>query len=219
MTSLTMGGGAKWFKYWQPQDGQVIVDVGCAVGQVSGEIMKKWNKNVRIVAIDPHPRAWPLFEERLRGFEKNYILVKKGVSDHQEKKVLISEDEQVKFSDGKQYYTAQWPEIGDKWNSLIEADKKHFLSWEVELDTLDNILDELGIKEVDYIKMDTRGMEEKVLRGFTKYKKGTKFHIEWDHNLDKILYELMIKKISVIEINFDSYQDGILGAIFAEAFE
>jgi FkbM family methyltransferase len=217
MTILTLGGGSQWFKYWKPRNGQIIVDVGSAVGQVSGAIMERWNKNVKIIAIDPHPRSWPLYEARLSKYKQNYILVKKGVSDHKEIKTLISQDEQVKLPDGSQYYTAQWPEVGDKWNNLSEADKKHFLSWEVELDTLDNILDDLGIKMVDYIKMDTRGMEEKVLRGFTKYKKGTIFHIEWDHNLDKILYELMLKKINIVEINFDHYEKGILGAVFARA--
>jgi len=219
MTTLTFGGGAKWFKYWQPEDGQIIVDIGAAVGQVSGEIMERWNKDVKIIAIDPHPRAWPLFEERLKGHEKNYVLVKKGVSDRKETKMLISPKIQLDKVPGlnTQYYTAGWSEIGPQWNKMsVEQRERHYLTWKVELDTLDNILLECEVTKVDYIKVDTRGMEEKVLRGFTKYKKGTKFHIEWAYNLDKILYELMVKKISVTEINFDADKNGILGAIFAE---
>jgi FkbM family methyltransferase len=68
----------------------------------------------------------------------------------------------------------------------------HISKYQVECNTLDNILASTGIETVDYIKIDTECSEEEVLSGFTKYHAGTRFHIEFHiTNLANILQRLL----------------------------
>jgi len=94
------------------------------------------------------------------------------------------------------------------------------VKYEIQADTLDNILVENNISTVDYIKIDTEGSEEQVLQGFTKYHAGTRFHIE-SHitNLENILQTLLEMGVDIETLTV--MRDGnikthILGSVIGE---
>jgi FkbM family methyltransferase len=201
------------FKYWVPRDGDIFVDVGAQIGTVSKTLLGL-NRNVRIIAIEPYAPCWPYLEKNLEG--SNYTLVRKGVSDAPSMKTMIHETARI-TGDPKRF-CAGWAEWSGVYKIQSEEERKaYWTSFPIEVDTLDNILSELGIDSVDFVKIDIQGLDHLAIAGFSKYKIGTKFHIETHYNLAEIMYELVMKKIEVQEVQFwETPPTGQFGAVYAE---
>ncbi|GAI22079.1 unnamed protein product [marine sediment metagenome] len=96
---------------------------------------------------------------------KNVIVVPKG---------LWRERDKLKL------YLAPSPGL----HSLIKKTESGFVI--IEVDTLDNILRELGIKKVDFVKMDIEGAEIEALKGMQEVLQSSdiKLAIEADHEIN-----------------------------------
>jgi hypothetical protein len=96
----------------------------------------------------------------------------------------------------------------------------HIAKYEVKADTLDDILAEDNIQTIDYLKVDTEGSEEQVLTGFTKYHKGTRFHVE-SHitNLENIICRLLEMGANIEEIGVmrdGNIKEHVVGSVIGE---
>jgi len=176
-----------YLKYFKPKPNMICVDVGAQFGGVTHWILKL-NKDLTVVAIEPNPY--------------NFIKLKKRFKNN--KHVLLVEKACWLRKETMPFHILPEPSHG----RLKIYDRPHPRQTEivnVEADTLDNILAELNIDCVDYVKIDTEGFESRILKHFTKYRKGTIFHLEHHGKLLSILKQLKDLNIWIIEVEHFTY--------------
>ena len=123
----------------------VVIDVGAHVGFFTVKAAREAGKNGLVVAMEPEPNNAALLAEnvRLAGLN-NVVVLKEAAGARQEKSKLYL--------------------IGGtgRAHSLIHQGQDYI---EVQVSTLDDIIGRLGLKRVDYVKIDVEGAELEVLRG------------------------------------------------------
>jgi FkbM family methyltransferase len=130
-----------WFK---PLAKGVVVDVGAYIGTYTIRAMRTADL---VVAIEPFPPNFTMLQKnvelnsRLRRAE--VVLVNKAVADERGKACIFTLLESGYMGTG----TAR----------LGAAPKEECVSYIVSVDTLDNILGELGIDKVNMLKIDIEG--------------------------------------------------------------
>lgn len=191
-------------------DKTVFVDVGAYNGDTVTKALDI-NPNLRVIAIEP---IRSLANDMLQKFQsnKNVTVVNKAVwSNRQYIQLYEYEGWSKGLSTLKPIMTKLRP---------IHQFTPNILNYEVQGDLLDNILSEYNIDTVDYIKIDTEGSEDDVLASFTKYRKGTRFHIEFHIvNLENILQRLLEMDADIEKITLSrdpNIKDHITGAIIGE---
>ena len=136
----------------QLQKGDIVIDAGASWGFNTVDFSRKVGNEGIVVAIEPDKDSLVYLERNieLNGC-KNVTVVKKG---------LWSKKGKLKFYLNENMGT----------NSAIIPGKKVTGTTEIEVDTLDNILDELGIDigKVVLMKMDIEGAEIEALKGMDR---------------------------------------------------
>ena len=175
-----------------PQDGDIFVDVGGNSGSTPSNILS-YNKKVRIIIIEPFSQNIEYLKNK---FGDKVEIVEKAAFNTKSKAILYVPD----------CHRASL-------RPYSQGEERFF----IETDTLDSILEELHVNAVDLIKIDTEGSEPQILQEFTKYRKGTKFHIECHNNLHYVLIELLKKKANIKKINiFTDFPDECLSQVLGE---
>lgn len=153
-------------KYYKLQKGDTVVNAGANVGLFTIKAAKEVGNQGRVVAIEPDADNVEFLERNVnRAGLKNVIIVPKGLWRGKDKLKL---------------YLAPSPGL----HSLIKKTESGFVI--IEVDTLDNILRELGIKKVDFVKMDIEGAEIQALKGMQEVLQSSdvKLAIEADHEIN-----------------------------------
>jgi len=131
------------------KSGSVFIDVGAHIGRYSFPIAKLVNENGLVIAVEPDPSA---FKALLTGIKlnnlRNVLALNIALGDSEGKAILC-----------QKLVTAT--------SSITEFDKCQRLV-EVPLKMLDSVIEELGLKHVDAIKIDVEGAEIQVLKGAVK---------------------------------------------------
>lgn len=190
--------------------GKVLVDVGGYDGDTVTKALAI-NSELRILVIEPIKQLCDLMKQKFLD-NKNVIVINKVAYN---KKGNIQFNEYEGWSKGLSTLQPIMTQIRPE-----RLFTNQILKYNIEADTLDNILTENNIQTVDYIKIDTEGSEEPILLGFTKYHKGTRFHVE-SHiiNLENIIYRLLemgvnIEKITVAQDG--NIKEHIVGSVIGE---
>ena len=171
---------------------QVLVDVGAYNGDTIDAALK-YNHNLKIIAIEPIKNLCELMKQKFAN-NPNITIVNKAAYN---KKCIIQLNEY-----------GGWAKGLSTLQPIMAQLRPHgaIIKYDVQADTLDNILSENNIQIVDYLKIDTEGSEEQVLEGFTKYHSGTRFHVEHHlTNLSNILTTLLEKDANIEKIT--TYRD------------
>lgn len=123
----------------------VVIDVGAHVGFFMVKAGKAVGKNGLVVAIEPEPDNVVFLSKNAKatGFN-NVVILKKAAGARKEKAKLY-----LRGGTGRSH-------------SLIRQESNFI---EVEVDTLDNIISKLGLKKVNFVKIDVEGVELEVLKG------------------------------------------------------
>ena len=132
------------------QEGNTVVSIGASIGTNTVVFSKEVGKEGKVIAIEPDTDRLKYLEKNIRmnKVDDNIILIKKGVWDKKAK---------------MEFYKKNPAES----SSLICSGNSKKIT-EFEVDTLDNILADLNIKKVDFIKMDIEGAEIEALNGMRK---------------------------------------------------
>jgi len=151
-------------KFFTVEKGDVVVDAGAHVGCFTRLASKKANK---VVAIEPEPVNLFRLKSNLRRWKaNNVIVVEKGLWNSVS---TISLHLRENYSVGHSLF-----------NSSLSESKVN-----VDVDTLDNILAELNISSVDFLKMNIEGAELEALQGAKEtLKKTSKVVVEAHHSRD-----------------------------------
>lgn len=160
-----------YIKQYVPKPGDVIVDAGANIGVTVVLFAKAVGPTGKVIAIEPE--------------EQNILLMKKNIDKHKLDNVVIVPKGLYKQKEKKKLYLAlDSGEHGLYKNNRVRSHG----SIKIETDALDNILDELGIDKVDFVKMDIEGAEIDAIRGMeTVLSKGTDlviaaYHPDYNNN-------------------------------------
>lgn len=137
-------------KYYKVKRGDVIVDAGAHIGLTVIMAAKAAGNEGMVIAIEPNENNMhALKRNATREGLKNVVIVPKAIWSEKGTMRLYLHD----CSDGHSVVNKQ-----PKENGTVE-------SVEVKADTLDNILAEMKVSKVDFIKMNIEGAEIEALKG------------------------------------------------------
>jgi len=132
-------------RFFEARTGDVVLDVGAGIGRDTIYFARKVGKEGLVIAIEPEP--------------KNLVCLRANIAEKRISNVLVIEK-------------AAWSCGGKLKLYLGESIADHSAtrdfgrgSIEVQADTLDNIISDLRVNKVDFIKMDVEGAELEALEG------------------------------------------------------
>ena len=133
-----------WEKYYTLKQGDTFVEGGAFWGRYAKIASQKVGMQGRVIAIEPSPVNVATLEKLIeKGELKNVSLVRKALWNKR----------------GTKRFCVDGNPAGHK---LTASGEKVI---DVEVDTIDNILEELGIKVVNLLAADVEGAEAEMLRG------------------------------------------------------
>ena len=132
-----------WCHFYQPQQGDTIVDIGAGIGDDAVAFSRLVGKNGRVIAIEAHPNTYRCLLKTIKANRlDNVIAVNAAVADV---------EGYITISDGENYLS----------NSIHAG----MGTIRVKACTLENILKQTGSSRVDLIKMNIEGAETAALKG------------------------------------------------------
>jgi len=173
------------------QEGDTVVDIGAGWGVNTVDFSRKVGNRGKVIAIEPNEKSLVILKENLKLNQCiNVEVVAKGVWDRQD--ILPFQIKERMAG-----------------NSLLSIGDKPTKIKKVQVDTVDNILNELGVGEVDLLKMDIEGAEIKALEGMSRIlgKNGVRVVIASYHIIDRQpTYKTIIPTMEAIGFStkFDS---------------
>lgn len=134
----------KVMKIFTPKQGEVVVDIGAYVGRYSLMASKCVGKDGIVIAVEAHPDHYQVLLKNIAlNNAENIIPINRALSDR---------------NGTCKFYIADRPGL----HSIV---KKTERSIKVPCITLDDLLADLGLSTVNWIKVDVEGAEYEVLRG------------------------------------------------------
>jgi FkbM family methyltransferase len=172
-------------KLFRPKEGDIVVDVGAHIGKYTIIASKMVGSKGKVIAIEAHPVNYDILKQNIFLNKLSNVIALNYAVHSMETLVKLYEPGQ---EEGFTIYNT----IMTDRTSL--NNQKYI---EIKANTLDSLLLENGIKEVNWIKIDVEGAEFEVLKGATNILSSSKdisLLIEI-HNLDvnnKTFYEPII---------------------------
>jgi FkbM family methyltransferase len=135
---------------FRPNPGDTVLDVGANIGSYTLMLANLVGKSGKVVAIEPNPKAFRILERNVSvNGTTNVILEPVACSD---KSGMLD----LHFGDN---IGAASGEEGVHKAEVIPNVAR------VEMLPLDSLVDRLGLQRVDWVKIDTEGMERRVIDG------------------------------------------------------
>jgi FkbM family methyltransferase len=137
---------------YQFKNGDIVVDAGARIGTFAAKASAAVGEEGRIIAIEPEPRNFACLKKNIKANRlHNLIPIPR---------MLWSERRQLSL-----YLSANAASHSAYCDAFYGSTGESIL---VEADSLDNILEGLGIGSADFIKMDIEGSEIEALKGMRK---------------------------------------------------
>lgn len=128
-----------------PKAGDVVIDIGAYVGMYSMKASRLVGQNGLVVSVEPLPSNLVYLKSNLKPYS-NIKIVDKALSN---------------YVGRSKFYAAPGTEA-----CSLTYKKKDFIK--VQVTTLDELVKELELPRVDYIKMDAEGSDLNILKGAIK---------------------------------------------------
>src|SRR5688572_26723120 len=142
-------------KLFCPKEGDIVVDVGAHIGKYSIIASKMVGSKGKVIAIEAHPDNCDILKENIALNKLSNVIVLNCAAHSTETVVKLYEPGQ---EDGFTIYNTIMTD-------RLSLNKQRYI--EVKANTLDSLLLEKGIKQVNWIKIDVEGAEFEVLKGAT----------------------------------------------------
>lgn len=140
----------EWCHGYLPREGDVVVDVGAGVGEETIVFAQLVGRSGRVVAIEAHPRTAECLRRSVsRSGLENVTVVAVAVSDRRGT---------IRIGDSDEHHQ----------NSVVDSPTGDTPGLEIPTRTLDDIVVELGLDRIDFLKMNIEGAERLALGGMTR---------------------------------------------------
>lgn len=134
-------------RFFKVENGQVVIDAGAYLGGFMFYAAKKVGKNRKIIAFEPDPKNYQILKKSIEDSNfKNIILLNKALGDSVKEVEL---------------------ESANHFSSVVIKTSKN-PTYKVQQTTIDQEIGRLGIKKVDFIKMNIEGAEINAIKGAIK---------------------------------------------------
>ena len=144
-------------KYQRIRKGDLVIDIGANIGLFAIKAANIMSNKGHVIAIEPEPINIKLLENNCINFS-NISIISKAVGNQEgEIKLILSE-------------LAGTHKIA--LNDIDQTNQKNIM---VSITTLDNIVTNLNLKKIDFVKIDVEGLELEVLKGAPQALKIIKF--------------------------------------------
>ncbi len=140
-------------EHFRPKEGDVVVDVGAHIGRYTIIASKQVGPNGKVIAIEADPSN---FEMLNRNIELNRLANVTTLNY-----AAFSKEGKIKLYLPAGDVFTKYNTIMSNWVWVKPEDK--FV--EVNGNTLDNLLQQIGLRQVNWIKIDVEGAEFEVLKG------------------------------------------------------
>lgn len=139
-------------------EGGTFIDVGSHFGSFSLLASALTGETGKVIAIDPTPSTYKLMSDNLASFApyKNYQTLNLAIYDRQQ---------QISFYDYGLSESAYNSLIGSRNKDIKDPEK---FKIQIQAQTLDNIVKELKLNRIDFIKIDAESAELAILKGGTE---------------------------------------------------
>lgn len=139
------------------KEDSIMVDVGACYGEYTLLCAKKANKG-KVIAVEPNPYHFKLLKKSVEANRlENVILINKALSDDEGMMSFYMGNNHLEGS--TLFKDKMIQELG---NNVI------FEEIQVEVITLDTLLQSLSINKIDILKIDAEGAELKIIKGAEK---------------------------------------------------
>jgi FkbM family methyltransferase len=143
-------------EHFCPKEGDTVVDVGAHIGRYTIIASKRVGPTGKVIAIEADPSNFEILNRNIELNQLSNVTTLNYAAFSKKAKIKL-------------YLPAG--EIFTKYNTImsnwvwVKPDDKFV---EVNGNTLDNLLQEIGIRQVNWIKIDVEGAEFEVLKGANK---------------------------------------------------
>jgi FkbM family methyltransferase len=141
-------------KLFRPKEGDRVVDVGAHIGRYTIIASKMVGSKGKVIAIEAHPANHEILKQNIALNKLDNVITLNYAVHSRKTMVKLYEPGQ------EEGFTIYNTIMTDR--TLTSKNQKYI---EVKADTLDSLLLENGIKEVNWIKIDVEGAEYEVLTG------------------------------------------------------
>ena len=133
--------------YGKVSGGEIVLDCGANIGQYSKRVLEQGA--AKVIAIEPAPENLECLRRNLASeiAQGRAIVYPKGVWDKEDVLPMIIDDD------------------NSGTDSFVISNNNKKKQIQLPLTTIDKIVDELGLSNIDIIKMDIEGSERNALRG------------------------------------------------------
>lgn len=138
----------------KPSAGEVVIDIGAHQGRYSMLVAKFVGKDGRVLALEPHPGNFKILKMNIELNRLSNIIPIRIAA--------YSSGTTLKLFEST---SSPWHSVSPELSLALGAKTKGAI--EVRGTTVDDLLKELNLKEVDWVKIDVEGAEYEVLRGMT----------------------------------------------------
>lgn len=140
-------------RYFEPKRGFIVIDAGAHVGIYTVKAAKKVGKTGLIISIEPSPYTYRLLITNLRmnNLLRNVIPMNIALAD---------------FRGSARFYLSSYSPKTDSLRADIYSSSFSNKRWvSVPVDTIDSVMEKLGLERCDLLKVDVEGSEMEVLQG------------------------------------------------------
>jgi FkbM family methyltransferase len=141
-------------KLFRPKEGDIVVDVGAHIGRYAIIASKMVGSQGKVIAIEAHPANYDILKKNIELNKLNNVIALNYAVHSKETMVKLYEPGQ---EEGLTIYNTIMID-----RTLTSKNPKYI---EVKANTLDSLLVENGINQVNWIKIDVEGAEYEVLKG------------------------------------------------------
>ena len=149
----------------------IIMDIGANRGQSINRFLKLFDEPI-IHSFEPISKEFNILKNKF-GEKKNINLNNLALGEKRETKLLNVTQKSENSSFNKINLGTDWIKARSK---EYQVDEKNYVDTQqkVNVDTLDAYVEDQNIKEIDILKIDTQGYEDKVLSGCSNMIKNNK---------------------------------------------
>jgi len=181
------------WRYLKVKPGDTFIDVGAHKGKYALRIARKVGHNGRVIALEPDPRN---YEALLRSIVSNNfrnVIPLKIAAYGKAGKIMLSLCP----------FNSQLSSVEINWGDKVE----------VEAYPLDDIINQLRLTRVDYVKIDVEGAECEVLQGLEKTLRSMSpkivIEVKWENfkKVDEFLKKFGYTGIPIenLQMKYDGY--------------
>ena len=137
-----------------------LVDIGANLGLFTIVSMHHLDANGRIVSFEPHPQSYKFLQKNVAANQNHGHACPRvdtfnlaATPDHSRLELRLNPENR---GDNRAYHGTYHGKV-ETWDTV-----------QIEGRPVDDVLDELGIEEVNFVKIDIQGYEQKAISGFQK---------------------------------------------------